>query len=121
MGTWGVAPWDNDAAADWFGDVFEEIDIDSKIEEALKYDYDNYDQVRAAAYLLQVLGVTYVWPGDLDSLTGYMQRAIKLLKAMIDQDTDDKNMDFLALWDNDPTVIAAVREQIEQLEKRLLP
>lgn len=121
MGTWGVAPWDNDEAADWFSEAFKGIDIDPKIEEALKYDYDNYDQVRAAAYLLQVLGVSYIWPGDLNRLNGHIQRAIELLKAMIDQDSDDKDMDFLALWDNDPDVIESVREQIEQLEKRLLP
>jgi hypothetical protein len=121
MGTWGVEPWDNDEAADWFSEVFKGIDIDTKIEKALCYDYDNYDQVRAAAYLLQVLGVSYVWPGDLNRLSGHVQRALELLKAMIDPDSDDKDMDFLALWDNDPEVIEAVRKQIEQLEQRLLP
>lgn len=57
MGAWGHAAWDNDAAADWFGDVFEGLDLDSKIEAALRYDDHDDDKVRAAAYLLQVLGI----------------------------------------------------------------
>jgi hypothetical protein len=120
MGTWGVQPWDSDGAADWFGGALQGInDIDSKISAALKYRYDNYDEVRAAAYLLQVLGVSYIWPGDLEKLQGHIQRAIEILEAMIDQKSDDSQMDFLQLWDNDPEVIESVQEQIEQLKNRL--
>jgi hypothetical protein len=120
MGTWGVQPWDSDDAAEWFEGTLQGInDIDSKISAALKYRYDNYEEVRSAAYLLQVLGISYVWPGDLEKLKGHIQRAIELLTAMIDQKSADSQMDFLQLWDNDPEVIASVKEQIEQLKNRL--
>ena len=119
MGAWGTKPWDNDDAADWFSSAFEGIDIDSKISGALKYTYDNYDEVRAAAYLLDVLGSSYIWPGDLDAYKGHVKRALEILKAMIDESSDDEDMDFLELWDNDPEVIQEVKEQIDNLEKQL--
>ncbi len=119
MGAWGTEPWDNDSAADWFSDAFEGIDIDAKIEKALKYFYDNYDEVRAAAYLLDVLGVSYIWPGDLDKYDGFVNSALEILRAMIDENSDDKQMDFLGLWDNDPEVIESVKKQIKNLEKRV--
>jgi len=118
MGAWGVEPWGNDSAADWFSSAFEGIDMDSKIEAALEYTYDNYDEVRAAAYLLDVLGSSYVWPGSLEKYDGYVERALSILKAMIDEDSNDEDMDFLELWDNDPDVIESVRQQIFNLEKR---
>lgn len=118
MGAWGTEPWDNDDAADWFGEVFDGIDIDSKITQALAYDYDNYDQVRAAAYLLDVLGVSYIWPGDLDKLDGHLERALQILTAMIDRESEDEEMDFLELWDDDPDVIKSVEQQIRRLQMR---
>lgn len=119
MGAWGAEPWDNDSAADWFADAFAGIDIDTKIEHALAHKYDNYDEVRAAAYLLDVLGISYVWPGNLDKYDGHVKRALDILNAMIDEDSDDDEMDFLELWDNDAKVIASVKQQIQNLQKRL--
>ena len=119
MGAWGHAAWDNDAAADWFGDVFEGLDLDSKIEAALRYDDHDDDKVRAAAYLLQVLGITYVWPGDLARLDAPSSRAIALLEAMIDPDAQDEDTDSLELRGGSPAAIAAVQAQIAALEARL--
>jgi len=119
MGSWDKEPWGSDAAADWFAKVFEGIDIDSKIEKALEYYHDNYDVVRAAAFLLDVLGESYIWPGDLDKYEKHVQRALKILKAMIDENSDDEDMDFLELWDNDREVIASVESQIKSLEQKL--
>lgn len=120
MGAWGTKPWDNDDAADWFNSTFDGIDIDTKINKALEFTYDNYDEVRAAAYLLDVLGVSYVWPGDSDKYEGHVKRALEILKAMIAEDSDDEDMDFLELWDSDPEVIQGVKEQIDNLEKRIM-
>jgi len=119
MGAWEAEPWGNDDAADWFSDAFEGIDIDIKVDKALEYFYDNYDEVRAAAFLLDVLGEPYVWPGDLERYEGHVQKALKILRAMIDEDSDDEDMDFLELWDDDPEVISSVKSQIVNLEKRL--
>lgn len=119
MGAWGHKPWDNDTAADWFAGCFSGIDIDAKIDAAFKYRYDNYDEVRAACYILEVLGRTYVWPGKLDRLDDHLKKGLDLLRAMIDPENDESQMDFLELWGNDPEVIDSVKEQIKGLTQRL--
>ncbi|MFM1730724.1 DUF4259 domain-containing protein [Prescottella soli] len=113
MGAWGSAPWHNDAAADWFGDVFGGIDIDARIGDALEHD-DDYDRVRAACYLLAVLGRSTVWPGDLERLDGHLERGVELLTEMIEPESE-----FRELWEDDPEVIEAVRVEIAELEARL--
>lgn len=119
MGAWGTEPWDSDDAADWYGAVFKNVDMDRYVESALKYKYDNYNEVRAAAYLLDVLGSGYVWPGDLDKLQGHILRALEILEAMIDRNSTDPQMDFLELWDHNPQVIESVQQQIDRLTKRV--
>lgn len=113
MGAWGNQPWDNDGAADWFAEVFQGIDIDGHIDEALKYD-DDYDRIRAAGYLLAVLGHSTVWPGDLERLDDHLERAIELLSEMADPESE-----FLELWEDEPDVLEAVRAEIVVLEARL--
>ncbi|MFM1724231.1 MULTISPECIES: hypothetical protein [Rhodococcus] len=113
MGAWGSAPWHNDAAADWFGGVFAGIDIDTHISDALEYD-DDYDRVRAACYLLAVLGHSMVWPGDLERLDGHLERGIELLTEMVEPESD-----FRELWEDAPEVVEAVRAEIAELETRL--
>jgi len=68
MGTWGHLPWDNDSAADWFGDTFDKTKLALRVEEALKLPAaDSADEIRAAAAVVLLLGHTYVWPvHDLD-------------------------------------------------------
>ena len=36
MGAWGKLPWDNDGAADWFGDLFDKTKLAKEVEAALK-------------------------------------------------------------------------------------
>ena len=95
MGAWGSAPWHNDAAADWFGDVFAGIDIDAHIADAFQYD-DDYDRVRAACYLLAVLGHSAVWPGELERLDDHLERGIELLNDMVEPGSD-----FRELWEDE--------------------
>uniref|UniRef100_UPI003A85D559 hypothetical protein n=1 Tax=Leucobacter sp. BZR 635 TaxID=3378705 RepID=UPI003A85D559 len=113
MGAWGSAPWHNDAAADWFGDVFAGIDIDAHITDAFQYD-DDYDRVRAACYLLAVLGHSAVWPGELEQLDDHLERGIELLNDMVEPGSD-----FRELWEDDSEVVLAVRPEIAELEARL--
>lgn len=112
MGAWGTAPWHTDGAADWFGAAFAGADLDARIDEAFEYD-DDYDRIRAACYLLAVLGRSTVWPGDLERLDGHLERGIDLLTEMIEPDSD-----FRDLWDDDPEVVEAVRSEIAELEDR---
>jgi hypothetical protein len=113
MGAWGSKPWDSDGAADWFRSFFEGIDVDARIDAAFATD-DDYDQIRAASYLLAVLGRSYVWPGDLDRLDDHLQRGIDLLTQMVEPESD-----FRDLYDDDLEVVAAVRAEIAALEARL--
>jgi len=63
MGTWGKLPWDNDGAADWFGDLFDKTNLAKHVEETLKLDVaDFHEEVRAAASVVLLLGRVYTWP-----------------------------------------------------------
>ncbi len=68
MGAWGMSPWENDGAADWFGDLLEELPLAQRVEAALKLEAsEHHEEIRAAVALLIMLGRTYIWPvGDLD-------------------------------------------------------
>jgi hypothetical protein len=62
MGSWGERPYDNDTAADWFGEIME-VPC-QKIEELLARPVDDshYDEYRAAAWFLSKIGRNYVYP-----------------------------------------------------------
>lgn len=112
MGTWGHQPWDNDGAADWFTSLFDGIDIDGHIDRA--FATDDGDEIRAAGYILTVLGRPYIWPGDLERLDGHLERGIELLTEFLDEDSE-----FRELWEDDPEALAAVRAELAALEARL--
>jgi hypothetical protein len=84
MGCWSVEAWANDAAADWFADLWERCPIPLKVEEALQLDpKDNHEEIRAAAYVLLQLGHTYVWPVALiDRHCDLGAQRLEQLKAM---------------------------------------
>ena len=66
MGAWGIQPFANDGAADWFGDLWERFGVPKRVEETLGLDPEEFhEEIRAAAYLLIQLGDTYRWPVDL--------------------------------------------------------
>ena len=113
MGAWGSAPWDTDGAADWFAEFFAGVDADERISQAFAAD-DDYDRIRAAAYLLAVLGRGYIWPGDLERLDELLERGIELLTEMLEPDSE-----FRELWEDDPEVLAAVRAELAALQLRL--
>ena len=68
MGTWARLPWDNDSAADWFGDTFDKTGLAHRVEETLNLSVDDSaEEIRAAAAVVLLLGRVYVWPiKDLD-------------------------------------------------------
>jgi hypothetical protein len=81
MGTWGSAAWENDAAADWFSDLFAQTGLASRIEETLKGDVeDEAQEMRAAASVLIALGHDFVWP--LDDLDRHLTLAISRLEEI---------------------------------------
>ena len=75
MGAWGFAPWDSDAAADWYGDLFDELPLAARVEAALNADpEEDADEIRAASALLIMLGRTYMWP--IDDIDRHLKLAI---------------------------------------------
>ena len=106
MGAWGVAPWDSDSAADWFGDLFDEIPLAAKVEETLNADPEEFaEEIRAAAALLIMLGRTYMWPVD------DMDRHLELAIAQMEK--------VQATYEDEPELASAVAEEITVLKSRL--
>ena len=120
MGDWSAQAWGTDEAADWFQRFWRQPDFSVLIDEIRHFvpRDERYDAVRAASYLLQTLGIVYVWPVQhSDVLRPLLQEAIGILSNMIDPPNDDWG--FLDMWGNDPGVIAAVSSQIDALRLRL--
>lgn len=65
MGMWDFNPWDNDSAADWFGDLMHTCKIRDEWLKGINEDIeDDPEVVRAAIALFIMLGRVYVWPID---------------------------------------------------------
>jgi hypothetical protein len=107
MGAWGTAAWDNDDAADWFGDLFAATKLAQRVEKALKAkDVEEYaGKIRAAAYMLVALGRVYIWP--VDDLDRHLRLAIEKLEAI--SKLDD--------YEGDQSIAA----EIAELRSRLQP
>ena len=107
MGAWGTAAWDNDDAADWFGDLFAATKLAARVEKTLKKkDVEEYaGEIRAAAYMLVALGRVYIWP--VEDLDRHLKLAIKKLEAI--HALDD--------YQDDPTIAS----EIAELRSRLQP
>jgi hypothetical protein len=110
MGAWGTAAWDNDAAADWFGDMFDATKLAEYVEKTLKESdiEDCYEEVRAAAYLVVALGRVYMWP--IDKLDEHLALAIEKLEAIKQLDEYEDEGDFTSEIDQE---IAILRSRLK--------
>lgn len=120
MGDWSREPWGNDEAADWFHVFWKNSDFSLLINEIENFspEEERYDSVRAACYLLQTIGIVYVWPvRHMDILKDLLIKSISILTNMLNP--PNENWGFLDMWGNDPEVIKAVESQIEILRVRL--
>ncbi|MTD29439.1 hypothetical protein [Erwinia sorbitola] len=120
MGDWSREPWGNDEAADWFHVFWKKNDISLLIKEIEDFSPkdERYDSIRAACYLLQTIGIVYVWPvRHRDILKDLLKKSIEILTNMIVP--PDEDWSFLDMWGNDAEVIKAVESQIEILKVRL--
>lgn len=105
MGAWDLAPWDDDSAADWFGDLFDEIPLANKVEEALNLDpEESAAEIRAAASLLIMLGRTFIWP--IDDIDRHLQMAISQMERV------------QAVFEDEPDFASAVADEIAILKSR---
>ena len=118
MGAWGNEPWQTDGGADWFTSVFRGVSFKNSLHRAFQED-DNYDEIRAACFLLECLGRPGVWPDDLAELKTHLVLGIQRLTSMVKPEVGEDSTDFLELWGDDPEVKKAVKGQIKQLKARL--
>ena len=102
MGAWGFAPWDDDSAADWFGDLFDEIPLASKVEKTLQLDPKEYSaEIRAASALLVMLGRTYIWP--IDDIDRHLKLAITQMEKIRAVYADE--LEFVAAVDSEIAIL----------------
>jgi hypothetical protein len=108
MGAWGDLPWDNDGAADWFGDLFETTKLAKRVEATLNLDVeDSYEEIRAAASILLFLGRAYIWPiHDLD----------RHLKLAADRLEEVSQVDVFA---ETPELAEEIHAEIQELRSRI--
>jgi hypothetical protein len=108
MGAWATAAWDNDGAADWFGDMFDATSLANYVRETLQRDVEEYDEeVRAAAYMVVALGRVYIWPiDDLDNDLALAIAKLEEIKA-------------LENYQEVPDFVKAIDEEIAVLKSRL--
>ncbi|NNF00938.1 MAG: hypothetical protein HKN25_18120 [Pyrinomonadaceae bacterium] len=84
---WGNEPWDNDAAADWFGKLLDKTDLPKHVRKTLLLSKEddpygeNTAELRAAAYCVLQLGRVYIWP--IASLKEDLQIAINALEMVL--------------------------------------
>jgi hypothetical protein len=108
MGAWGTEAWENDGAADWFGDTFEATGLARHVEETLSGDpEDDHEEIRAAAYLLVALGRVYIWP--VEDLDRHLALAINKLEAIRE------------LYKDADGFVAAIDAELAVLRSRLRP
>lgn len=108
MSAWAASAWDNDSAADWFGDMFDATGLAKYVEETLERDVEEYhEEIRAAAYMVVVLGRVYVWPiNDLDNHLALAITKLEKIKA-------------LQTYQVAPDFVKAIDEEIAVLKSRL--
>jgi hypothetical protein len=108
MSAWATAAWDNDSAADWFGDMFDATGLAQYVEETLNRDTKAYhDEIRAAAYLLVALGRVYIWP--IHELDNHLTLAISKLEEI----------KALEVFQEAPDFVRAIDDEISVLKSRL--
>ena len=108
MGAWATAAWDNDGAADWFGDMFESTGLAEYVQKTLERDVDDYhEEIRAATYLLVALGRVYIWP--INDLDDHLTLAISKLEEV----------KALPIYQEAPEFVDAINEEIDVLKSRL--
>lgn len=105
MGTWGEKPWDNDAAADYYGELFEDTGLAERVARTLNSEDVSPDEWRAAASVVVLLGRVYVWP--IDSYEEHLELAARRLEQILEGDSRE------TLW-RDPYMRRRFREQVAE-------
>jgi hypothetical protein len=110
MGTWAFAPWDNDGAADWFGDLMDRTELRKEWLKGIREDpSESPEVVRAAGALFVMLGRVYVWPiGKFDE---DLEEAISALSKVAACDD----------YQDTPELAELIAMEIDELKSRRKP
>lgn len=106
MGAWGEGPYDNDLAADAFGDFCAETKLSDHVNEML--DHKHYEVQRAGAFLLEQLGHVYVY--DICKLEDDISYAIAKLEDILDDER------WLDSWGDRTAIENQIVVQIQNLQ-----
>jgi len=110
MGMWDVKPWDNDEAADWFGDLMDRTQLRQEWLNGIKADpAENPGVVRAAAALFVMLGRVYVWP--IKTFDQDLELTIASLAAVVEAGE----------YAETPELVAAIEQELTELKSRRKP
>lgn len=113
MGAWAMAAWDNDGAADWFGEMFDTTGLAKYVEETLERDAEEFhEEIRAAAFMLVALGRVYIWP--IDDLDNHLALAISKLEEIKALEIYREVPDFVKAMDEE---IAVMRLRLQKPSK----
>ena len=111
MGAWGTEPWDNDHAADWFGDLWDAAPIVAPVQAGLRSVSSN--EAVAAIWLCTQLCRTYVWP--IHDLEATLDLAIAAATKILDGKDEQE---YLELWEHDPAPRARLESMLAELTGR---
>lgn len=104
---WALAPWDNDEAADWYGDLMGETKLRQAWLKGISEDPSGSPEVvRAAGVLFVMLGRVYVWP--IDSFDQDLELAITAMSKVAD----------CAEFQEAPELKSLITTEIEELKSR---
>ena len=110
MGMWDVKPWDNDEAADWFGDLMDRTQLRQEWLKGIKADpAENPGVVRAAAALFVMLGRVYVWP--IKTFDQDLELTIASLAPVVEAGE----------YAETPELVAAIEQELTELKSRRKP
>ncbi|WP_158881839.1 hypothetical protein [Rhodanobacter sp. L36] len=110
MGMWAFAPWDNDEAADWYGEFMEATHFHREWLKGMKADpAESAGTVRAAAAIFLMLGRVYVWP--IDTFDQDLELAIRGLAAAANSPEYQESAELQA----------AIALELAELESRRKP
>ena len=85
MGMWAFRHWDNDEAADWYGEVMDRTRLrDVWLKGISQAPNESPDTVRAASALFVMLGRVYIWP--IKHFDEDLERTIAALTAVAECD-----------------------------------
>jgi hypothetical protein len=110
MGMWALEPWDNDAAADWYGDLMDKTKLRDEWLKGINEDpAESPDIVRAAGALFVMLGRVYVWP--IKSFDADLENAIAALSKVAACEE----------YQEVPELVALIQVEIDELKSRRSP